>query len=122
MAKGKKCKECAVEPKAPEAPVAAAEPEVGEVVLVHDLVDYLVGIGCVPTKKLAAMTISALFNRIEQEVHSGNKVRIHGFGTFRMKHRAARIARSPLNGEEISVPAKDSMGFKPSKHSSNEAE
>ncbi|MBU2761166.1 HU family DNA-binding protein [Acidithiobacillus sulfurivorans] len=95
-----------------------------EVVSVSNLVDHLVEGGFATTKKGAAAVISTLFERITQEVESGKKVRIHGFGTFRMKHKPAHAARNPGTGEEVHVPAKDVLVFKAAKHNSesNDAE
>lgn len=43
------------------------------------------------------------------------RVTIKGFGTFQIKTRHARIGRNPKTGEEIKIPAKEVMTFKPSK-------
>jgi nucleoid DNA-binding protein len=42
-----------------------------------------------------------------------DEVAIHGFGTFKVKQRAARTARNPHTGESIKVPAKKALAFKP---------
>ena len=83
-----------------------------EVVSVAVLVDQLVESGCVATKKGASAVISPLFERIAQEANDGKKVRIHGFGTFQVKHKPAHAGRNPANGEAIDVPAKDVLAFK----------
>ena len=38
-----------------------------------------------------------------------------GFGTFKIVDRAERKARNPRTGEEVTVPAKKTLVFKPSK-------
>ncbi len=67
------------------------------------------------TKKHASEAIDTLFDHISQSTAEGKKVRIHGFGTFQVKHKEARIARNPLTGAEVNVPAKDVLVFKASK-------
>ncbi len=43
---------------------------------------------------------------ITEVLQSGEQVTLRGFGTFKPKQRAARIARNPHTNEEINVPAK----------------
>lgn len=86
-----------------------------DVVRKADLVDMLADMGAVASKKSAAIVLDALFGRIATEAFRGKKVRIHGFGTFQVKHRPARKARNPLNGGEVDVPAKDVLTFKATK-------
>ncbi len=88
--------------------------EVKEVVGKSDLAVALVDALGV-TKKHATEAIDAVFGHISREAAGGKKVRIHGFGTFQMKHKEARIARNPLTGAEVNVPAKDVLVFKASK-------
>jgi len=38
-----------------------------------------------------------------------------GFGTFSVRHRAARMGRNPRTGEEIQIKASKVPGFKPGK-------
>lgn len=45
----------------------------------------------------------------------GEHVEIRGFGSFRVKERAARKARNPQTGEEIQVPKRMVPVFKVSK-------
>jgi len=51
---------------------------------------------------------------IKEIVQEGDRVQIQGFGTFRMKTRAARTARNPNTGETVQVPEKKVLTFKPS--------
>lgn len=64
---------------------------------------------------ISATDIDTIFNTIKNEVKNGNKVAIHGFGTFEMTQRAARTSRNPKTGESIQVPSKNAPRFKPSK-------
>jgi DNA-binding protein HU-beta len=48
-------------------------------------------------------------------VISGEAVKIPGFGQFKVRDRAARIARNPATGEPVKVPAKRVFKFLPAK-------
>ncbi|HBQ43087.1 MAG TPA: DNA-binding protein, partial [Lactobacillus acetotolerans] len=45
----------------------------------------------------------------------GDKVQLIGFGTFEVRHRAARKGRNPQTGAEIQIPASEVPAFKPGK-------
>lgn len=88
--------------------------EVKEVVGKSELVVALVEtLGM--TKKHATEAIDTVFGHISRYAAGGKKVRVHGFGTFQVKHKEARIARNPATGAEVNVPAKDVLVFKASK-------
>lgn len=44
---------------------------------------------------------------------NGERVYVHGFGSFTPKITKARTARNPKTGEPVSVPAKSTIRFKP---------
>jgi DNA-binding protein HU-beta len=44
-----------------------------------------------------------------------NKAELVGFGTFGVKHRAARSGRNPRTGETIAIAASNVPGFKAGK-------
>ena len=41
----------------------------------------------------------------------GEKIVVTGFGTFMVRHRAARKGRNPQTGAEIQIPATKTPGF-----------
>ncbi len=43
------------------------------------------------------------------------EVRLHGFGTFRLQHSAARTGRNPRTGEPVEIPARNRVLFRPAK-------
>lgn len=45
--------------------------------------------------------VEAVFEKITAQVAAGNKVQIHGFGTFKKHLRPARSYRNPQTGESI---------------------
>ncbi|MHB1845797.1 MAG: HU family DNA-binding protein, partial [Deltaproteobacteria bacterium] len=46
-------------------------------------------------------------------VRSGNPVRITGFGSFKLRQRAARKGRNPQTGAPVKVKASKGIGFTP---------
>lgn len=64
------------------------------------------------TKAVAAKVFESVFDTIAGELADGEKVAIHGFGTFTVKDRAARKGRNPQTGAEMLIPAKKVVGFK----------
>jgi len=43
---------------------------------------------------------------ITEALRTGDKVELRGFGSFRLRHRRARVARNPHTGTTVHVPAK----------------
>ena len=66
-------------------------------------------------KKQATDVVDAIFSSIEKNLAEGNKVQMIGFGTFEVRHRAARKGRNPQTGEEIEIPASNVPAFKAGK-------
>ena len=52
-----------------------------------------------------------MLERITQVLRSGDKVQLTPFGQFKIRDRAARMARNPQTGEPIHVPAKRVLKF-----------
>ena len=67
------------------------------------------------SKAEAGRAVEAVFESLNGVVTEGSRVVLPGFGTFAMKHRKAREGRNLHTGETIQIPARDAMGFKPSK-------
>ncbi len=67
------------------------------------------------TKKDVEKTIGALIETIEETLAKGEKVQLVGFGTFEIRHRAARKGRNPQTGEEIHIDATRVPVFKAGK-------
>ena len=49
------------------------------------------------------------------DLATGNKLILRGFGTFEVKHKAARTARNVRTGMPVEVPARDVLTFKAAK-------
>ena len=65
------------------------------------------------TQKEIGEIFDTIIDAIKENVAAGEKVSIPKFGTFESKERAARIARNPITGESIEVPACKVCKFKP---------
>jgi DNA-binding protein HU-beta len=55
--------------------------------------------------------VEALLDKITAVLKTGDKVALTPFGQFRIRDRAARIARNPQTGEPVNVPAKRVLKF-----------
>jgi DNA-binding protein HU-beta len=55
--------------------------------------------------------VEAMLERITAVLKSGDKVQLTPFGQFKIRDRAARIARNPQTGEPVNVPAKRVLKF-----------
>lgn len=67
------------------------------------------------SRKDAVALIDGVFEDIQAAVCSGEAVKIPGFGQFKVRDRAARIARNPATGQPVKVPAKRVFKFLPAK-------
>jgi DNA-binding protein HU-beta len=63
-----------------------------------------------PRKQVLEL-IDALLEKITDVLKSGDKIQMTPFGQFKVRDRAARIARNPKTGEPIKVPAKRVLKF-----------
>jgi len=66
------------------------------------------------TKRCAEDALAAVLDSIASGVKSDGKVQLIGFGTFAVKHRAARQGRNPKTGEAMQIKASKTVGFKSS--------
>lgn len=63
------------------------------------------------TKKAARESVEGTFGLIRNALSKGDKVVISGFGTFKVRSRAARPGRNPQTGSSLRIPAKKLPGF-----------
>jgi integration host factor subunit beta len=59
--------------------------------------------------------INCMLNQMADALVQGERIEIRGFGSFDLHHRPARIARNPMTGESVDLPAKVKVHFKPGK-------
>ena len=67
------------------------------------------------SKADAARSVEAVMDNISGALRRGEQVSLVGFGTFSVKHRAARAGRNPKTGEPIQIKATNVPGFKAGK-------
>ncbi len=63
------------------------------------------------TKEIVQKTFDAIIESLVRE----RRIELRNFGVFEVKHRAARNARNPRTGRQVSVPEKFVVTFKPGK-------
>jgi DNA-binding protein HU-beta len=54
----------------------------------------------------AKRAVDATLKAIEEQMSSGNEVRLTGFGKFSVSQREARTGRNPQTGESMQIAAK----------------
>jgi integration host factor subunit beta len=67
------------------------------------------------TKTDTSLVVEGMIETLKKALIDGDTVEIRGFGTFRIKQRAARRARNPRTGDPVDIPAKYVPTFKPSR-------
>ena len=67
------------------------------------------------TKKDSEAIVTATFDTIVDALKEGEKVQLVGFGSFEVKHRAARTGRNPKTKEAITIAASSTPTFKAGK-------
>ena len=69
------------------------------------------------TKKDVRQVVKGFFEALAEEFKKakpGDNLRIQGYGTFKVVKRAPKRGRNPRTGEEIEIPARKVLTFKPS--------
>lgn len=70
-----------------------------------------VGLTQLKTKEVVERT----FDVIVEAMITEGRIEFRNFGVFEVRTRAARNARNPITGEQVHVPARQVVVFKPSK-------
>jgi DNA-binding protein HU-beta len=68
----------------------------------------------IETKAGADRVLQAALDGIAAGLKRDGSVGLVGFGTFKVKTRAARMGRNPKTGEQIKIAASKTVGFKAS--------
>ena len=71
-----------------------------------------VGLTQQQTKDIVQKTFDAIIESLVRE----RRIELRNFGVFEVKPRAARKARNPRTGEQVDVPRKHVVTFKPGKY------
>jgi len=56
------------------------------------------------SKSSAAAAVDSIIDGITKALKKGDDVSFVGFGTFKVSHRKARVARNPQTGAAIKIP------------------
>lgn len=64
------------------------------------------------TPKDVEVIVNSIFESMAENLAKGDGIEIRGFGSFKVKERAARKGRNPKTGETIDVAAKKVPFFK----------
>ncbi len=64
------------------------------------------------TRKNAEIIVDTILESMVEALAKGDRIEIRGFGSFAVKHRAAREGRNPKTGETVHIPAKRMPHFK----------
>lgn len=63
------------------------------------------------SKQQATQAVDAVFDVLETGLAKGDDIRLVGFGTFSVSHRAASKGRNPSTGAEVDIPARNVPKF-----------
>ena len=67
------------------------------------------------SKASAGRALDAAVDAVTSALSNGDQVSLVGFGSFSVKHRAARAGRNPQTGAEIQIKAANVPSFKAGK-------
>ena len=79
-----------------------------------ELIDAIAAAADLP-KASASRALDAVVDNVTDALKKGDQVALVGFGTFMVKHRAARNGRNPQTGQTIEIAASNVPSFKPGK-------
>jgi len=68
------------------------------------------------SKTDAAKAVDGVFDEITEALKKGDEVRLVGFGTFAVSHRAESMGRNPRTGEPQKIRASTQAKFKAGKN------
>ena len=67
------------------------------------------------SKKEADHYLSVILESMMEKLNEGDRVVVQGFGSFKVNKYKARLAKKPLTGEMIQLPARYKLSFHPGK-------
>ncbi len=67
------------------------------------------------SRRESAEIVNFFFDLIIEKLRSGEEVKLPGFGIFKVTRRKSRIGRNPSTGEEVTIPSRLTVVFKPSR-------
>ncbi|OGB68880.1 MAG: DNA-binding protein [Caldithrix sp. RBG_13_44_9] len=67
------------------------------------------------SRKESDAFLNAFLNSVRGELKKGGQVSLVGFGSFKVVHRPARMARNPRTGAQIKIAARKAPVFRAGK-------
>ena len=67
------------------------------------------------TKRDCTEIVNDIIEKIIQGLIDSDFVKIHNFGTFKLKRKKSRIGRNPKTREDVIIDERNIISFKPSK-------
>ena len=64
--------------------------------------------------KDAELSVKAILDSMTDNLATGERIEIRGFGSFSLNYRPPRLGRNPKTGEEVPIEPRRVMVFKPS--------
>jgi DNA-binding protein HU-beta len=64
-------------------------------------------------KTIAGDAMDAIFDNLARAIRKDKRFQVPGFGTFTVRSRKSRKGRNPQTGDEITIKASRTVGFKP---------
>ena len=80
-----------------------------------DLIESLASSQSHLAPKDVELAVKSLLEKMSQELASGERIEIRGFGSFSLHFREARIGRNPKSGDAVALLGKHVPHFKPGK-------
>ncbi len=66
------------------------------------------------SKRDSSELVELVFDTMKETLGTEGKVKISGFGNFAVRQKRARVGRNPQTGQEITIPPRRVLTFKPS--------
>ncbi len=67
------------------------------------------------SKRESADIVDYFFQTVKEALKEGNSVKLPRFGTLHVKKRKPKKGRNPATGEEVFIPPRNDVVFKPSR-------
>ncbi len=91
--------------------MATVTPEKHETVVGKDELIYQIAAKAGLNLKETTKVLDAFTEVVREDVSQGHEVRLMGFGTWSLRHVAARKVKSIRGGKQITIPARKRVGF-----------
>jgi len=80
----------------------------------QDIVDKIYEETGLPKKDIM-IVVNSFLETMKEAFKAEERIELRGFGVFEVKRRKPRIGRNPRTREEVKIPARKVITFKPSK-------